>query len=143
MAGGMMTKQNKVSENSFWRWAGAAEAVLGLSRSIPGYFASYSVTRRDFRKMQEHRQNFLSKDSFRVMRSIRAVAEEIYFEGWCIVARPGVGRMRAVVGSAAFFAIYHPPLSCFAVGCWSCERAWDFQKDLGRMRRQWRCHMIL
>src|SRR6267378_4454810 len=69
-------------------------------------------------------------------------AEEYLFRGLVYRALDREwGGWRAVVGSAAFFAIYHPPLSWLPVGLLGVANALIFKKT-GRLAPSVALHMI-
>jgi membrane protease YdiL (CAAX protease family) len=68
-------------------------------------------------------------------------AEEYLFRGLLFRALDREwGGWRAIVGSAVFFAIYHPPISWLPVGCLGLLNAWLF-KSTGRLAPCVLCHM--
>lgn len=69
-------------------------------------------------------------------------AEEFLFRGLLYRALDREwGGWRAVVGSAAFFAIYHPALSWLLVGALGALNAWLFKRT-GRLASAIALHMV-
>jgi membrane protease YdiL (CAAX protease family) len=69
------------------------------------------------------------------------IAEEYLFRGMLYRALDREwGGWRAMIGSAAFFAIYHPPLSWLPVASLGVLNAWLFKKS-GRLAPCVLCHM--
>jgi len=124
---------------------GACGAVLGLFAL--GYTAILHLIpslAETFRKSQEDMAKIpYLKESFRVMAiGFAPFAEEYLFRGLVYRALDREwGGWRAVVGSAAFFAIYHPPLSWLPVGLLGVANALIFKKT-GRLAPAVALHMI-
>lgn len=70
------------------------------------------------------------------------LAEEYFFRGLLFRALDrewdGWGGWKAIVGSSAFFAIYHPPISWLPVFAMGCASAWLFRRG-GRL---WACVLL-
>ena len=124
---------------------GACGAFLGLFAI--GYTAILHLIpslAETFRKSQEEMAKIPHlKASFRVMAvGFAPFAEEYLFRGLVYRALDREwGGWRAVVGSAAFFAIYHPPLSWLPVGLLGVANALIFKKT-GRLAPAVALHMI-
>jgi len=124
---------------------GACGEVLGLFAI--GYTAILHLVpslAETFRKSQEEIAKIPNlKASFRVMAvGFAPFAEEYLFRGLVYRALDREwGGWRAVVGSAAFFAIYHPPLSWLPVGLLGVANALIFKKT-GRLAPAVALHMI-
>jgi membrane protease YdiL (CAAX protease family) len=101
-----------------------AHGYLAVLKYIPGFGEL-------IRKSQEH---MASIPYFHLWYAIMAVgfapfAEEYLFRGLLFRALDREwGGWRAVVGSAAFFAIYHPPMSWLPVGLLGVANALLFKK---------------
>jgi len=124
---------------------GACGAALGLFAI--GYTAILHLIpslAETFRKSQEEMAKIPNlKASFRVMAvGFAPFAEEYLFRGLVYRALDREwGGWRAVVGSGAFFAIYHPPLSWLPVGLLGVANALIFKKT-GRLAPAVALHMI-
>jgi len=114
-----------------------AHGYLAIMRLLP-------VTGEFIRKAQEQAASI---PNFRLWYAIMAIgfapfAEEYLFRGLLFRALDREwGGWRAVVGSAAFFAIYHPPLSWLPVGLLGAANCLLFKKT-GRLAPAVLLHMI-
>jgi membrane protease YdiL (CAAX protease family) len=68
-------------------------------------------------------------------------AEEFLFRGLLFRALDRGGGWRAIIGSAAFFAIYHPPLAWLPVFLVGVATAFVFKKT-GRLAAAVVVHMV-
>jgi membrane protease YdiL (CAAX protease family) len=128
------------------RLLGAAGG-LGLGLFALGYLAVLShlpTTAEIIRKSQEQMAKVPNlKISYGVMAvAFAPFAEEYLFRGLLFRALDREwGGWRAVVGSAAFFAIYHPPLSWLPVGLLGIANALLFKRT-GRLAPAVILHMV-
>jgi membrane protease YdiL (CAAX protease family) len=131
-----------------WRAAGAgavAGVVLGLLAILYGLVLQQIP---DIAKvLHQHAEVLRNAQGARLFLALMAVvfapvAEEYLFRGMLYRALDREwGGWRALVGSAVFFAIYHPPLSWVPVFCVGFVNAWLF-KHTGRLAPCVCCHMV-
>jgi membrane protease YdiL (CAAX protease family) len=139
-------EKNRLSEFSLQLLLGAAGGlVLGLVAI--GYTAVLQhipATAEILRKSQEQMAKISNlKLSYAIMAiGFAPFAEEYLFRGLLFRALDREwGGWRAVVGSAAFFAIYHPPLAWFPVALLGVTNALLFKKT-GRLAPAVILHMV-
>ena len=149
----------KRESESWWRADGSrkrefprllllgAAGGLGLGLLALGYLAVLShlpATAELIRKSQEQMAKVPNlKISYAVMAvAFAPFAEEYLFRGLLFRALDREwGGWHAVIGSAAFFAIYHPPLSWLPVGLLGVANALLFKKT-GRLAPAVVLHMV-
>jgi hypothetical protein len=129
-----------------WLAAGAAGGLL-LGGFALGYVAVLMHIPGIAEPLRKARELMVSQPSLRISYAIMAVffapfAEEYLFRGLLYRALDREwGGWRAVLGSAAFFAIYHPPTSWLPVGLLGAANAILFKKS-GRLAPAILLHML-
>jgi len=136
--------------DSWWRWKGSRQDVifrlvpLGVAGGIVlalvarSYLAALQHIPAAAEILRKSQEEMVKIQDFKLWMSIGAVvfapfAEEYLFRGLLYRALDREwGGWRAVVGSAAFFAIYHPPLSWLPVALLGAANSLLFKKT-GRL----------
>jgi len=137
-----------VSAASIWRWHGKkplAETALAYTRAaltgaaLAGLAVLYLMALRalpithDFMVVQDKMRSASQADHLGIILlavGMAPFAEEYFFRGLLYRALDREwGGWRALVGSAAYFAIYHPPLSWLPVFALGACSAWSFRKS--------------
>ena len=119
--------------------------VLGISAH--GYLAVMRLIPAIGELISKSQEQMASIPDFRLWYAIMAIgfapfAEEYLFRGLLFRALDREwGGWRAVVGGAAFFAIYHPPLSWLPVGLLGAANCLLFKKT-GRLAPAVLLHMV-
>ena len=123
----------------------AGGLVLGLLAH--GYLAALQYFPATAEILRESRAQMAKIPDLRISYAVMAIAfapfaEEYLFRGLLFRALDREwGGWRAVVGSAAFFAVYHPPLSWLPVALLGVTNALLFQKT-GRLAPAVVLHMV-
>ena len=125
----------------------AASGGLALGLFAHGYQAVLNWLPMTAEFMRKNQEQLASMPNFRIWYAIMAIgfapfAEEYLFRGLLFHALDREWRgWRAVLGSAAFFAIYHPPLSWLPVGLLGAANCLLFKKR-GRLAPAVLLHMV-
>lgn len=125
----------------------AASGGLALGIFAHGYLAVLRLLPATGELIRKSQEQMASMPDFRLWYAIMAIgfapfAEEFLFRGLLFRALDREwGGWRAVVGSAAFFAIYHPPLSWLPVGLLGAANCLMFKKT-GRLAPAVLLHMV-
>jgi membrane protease YdiL (CAAX protease family) len=125
----------------------AASGGLALGIFARGYLAVLRLLPATGELIRKSQEQMASMPDFHLWYAIMAVgfapfAEEYLFRGLLFRALDREwGGWRAVVGSAAFFAIYHPPLSWLPVGLLGAANCLLFKKT-GRLAPAVLLHMV-
>jgi hypothetical protein len=125
----------------------AACGGLALGMFARGYLAVLSWLPMTAEFMRKNQEQLASMPDFRIWYAIMAIgfapfAEEYLFRGLLFRALDREwGGWRAVLGGAAFFAIYHPPLSWLPVGLLGATNCILFKKT-GRLAPAVLLHMV-
>jgi membrane protease YdiL (CAAX protease family) len=126
--------------------AGAGGGLL-LGLFAHGYLAVLQHIPASAEILRKSQEQMAKMPGLRTSYAVMAVAfapfaEEYLFRGLLFRALDREwGGWRAVIGSAAFFAIYHPPLSWLPVGLLGMANAFVFKKT-GRLAPAVMLHMI-
>lgn len=126
--------------------AGAA-AGLALGLFARGYSAILEQLPGIGETVRQGKAEFLKVPNLKISYAVMAVvfapfAEEYLFRGLLFRALDREwGGWRAILGSAAFFASYHPPLAWLPVAMLGATNAWLFKKS-GRLAPAVILHMV-